>query len=412
MISNFLFLKSVMSIGFVLFQDHPNVMKSITDQINKVIKKLDFFEGKGCLAIVCCAPCLICRFGSILRIIDQKIGELGIPRVAEFISSIIEIFCRFFNRKFNFDDLIKVSESIQSMIKAIGTAIKPIFGSRAPDPNRKTKWSPLSIADNIRARTDKFQTKSPIVIRTVDSFAKLFKSIETCESSMEKRIQDQHKKKANQKDEDIHKEESSATRPLLQKDIEREQEETVKEITHTGRFFQHLETIMTYGILAFSNEDEVLTPILDNLDECTRILDKFGKLHIIYKLLCGKNYLSKMKQCMSNIIHLLEKSNLKINSPQQFLAEVQKTYPNLLAMIFDLSFDGQKPFAGLPVEAQKAINTVINNINKIGSGAGIDLGNEAGQLINNISDGKVPAQAQQIIGGAVNDIGKRFGFKF
>ena len=41
-----------------------------------------------------------------------------------------------------------------------------------------------------------------------------------------------------------------------------------------GHFFQHLETILTYGILLFSNEDAVLNPLLDEVDECTRILAK------------------------------------------------------------------------------------------------------------------------------------------
>lgn len=87
-----------MSIAFVVFHDHPDAVKLITEQVNKAINEIQNFGTQGCIAITCFAAAVLSRFNSILGAMDDLIGRFGIVKVAEFIASIIEVslyFCFF-----------------------------------------------------------------------------------------------------------------------------------------------------------------------------------------------------------------------------------------------------------------------------------------------------------------------------
>ena len=98
---------------------------------------------------------------------------------------------------------------------------------------------------------------------------------------------------------------------------------------------QNIELILTYGILILKNEDDVLKPLSDYIDECTKILEKYSSLHPLYKLVCGSNYLSKLREFINKIVNLLKNSSLKLNSPQEFLQEIKQRYPELLRFLAD-----------------------------------------------------------------------------
>jgi len=98
---------------------------------------------------------------------------------------------------------------------------------------------------------------------------------------------------------------------------------------------QNIELILTYGILALKNEDEVLQPLSNYVDECTQVLEKYSQLHPLYKIICGANYLSKLRVFINKIVDLLKNSNLKLNSPEEFLVEIKERYPELLRMLAD-----------------------------------------------------------------------------
>jgi hypothetical protein len=110
---------------------------------------------------------------------------------------------------------------------------------------------------------------------------------------------------------------------------------TVKEIGIIGQMMQNIELILTYGILALKNEDDVLQPLSNYVDECTQILEKYSQLHPLYKLICGSNYLSKLRVFINKIVDLLKNSKLKLNSPEEFLKEIKERYPELLRMLAD-----------------------------------------------------------------------------
>lgn len=98
---------------------------------------------------------------------------------------------------------------------------------------------------------------------------------------------------------------------------------------------QNIELILTYGILVLKNEDDVLKPLSDHVDECTQIVEKYSQLHPLYKVICGSNYLSKLRVFVNKIVDLLKNSKLKLNSPEEFLKEIKDRYPELLRMLAD-----------------------------------------------------------------------------
>lgn len=126
-----------------------------------------------------------------------------------------------------------------------------------------------------------------------------------------------------------------------------------------GQFFQQLETVLSYGVLIFSNQVAVLNPVLDQIDEVSNILEKYMNLHILYKILCGPSYLSKLQNNLKKILNLFENSDLKMNSPQDFLNEVKDKYPDLLKLICETMGDDLK----------QKLDSLPNNINNAFNGA-------------------------------------------
>lgn len=98
---------------------------------------------------------------------------------------------------------------------------------------------------------------------------------------------------------------------------------------------QNIELILTYGILVLKNEDDVLKPLSENVDGCTEIVEKYSQLHPLYKVICGSNYLSKLRVFINKIVDLLKNSKLKLNSPEEFLLEIKQRYPDLLRLLAD-----------------------------------------------------------------------------
>lgn len=279
---------------------------------------------------------MLSRFNQILTEIDRILGELGIVKVVQFVISVIEVFCKFFD--FNLLDSNKISvisKTIQDMIGGVSNAFSAVFGNHVPQFKRNKKWGLLAITDQIKTQTSKFENHSAIVERTCSSFEKFFGHVE--------RI-DNH----------------SQTKPLLCQS-EGDAGSVLDQVNIVGEFFQQLEVILSYGVLIFSNEEKVLNPILDQVDEGSKILDKYFNLHIVYKILLGANYLSQLKGLIKKIFALLETSNLKINSPEDFVNEVKDRYPNLLYLICEkLTDDLKNKLNVLPAPISNALDGAVN----------------------------------------------------
>lgn len=140
---------------------------------------------------------------------------------------------------------------------------------------------------------------------------------------------------------------------------------TVKEIGLIGRMMQNIELILTYGILVLKNEDDVLEPLSSHIDDCTKILDKYSQLHPLYKVVCGSNYLSKLRVFVNKIVDLLKNSSLKLNSPEEFLNEIKQRYPDLLRFLADdlIQETFKKHIADkLPDGVENLLDNAVNSI--------------------------------------------------
>jgi hypothetical protein len=333
-----------MSIAFVAFQEHPDTLKSIDDELKSAVAKVEGHGTEGCLAVVCFAAALSSQFNRILANIDKLLGDMGIVGVAEFVAHIIEVFCRFFDIDMHdFQNFTAISQTIQELINKISSALKSVFGDGVPRNQRTKKWGPLDLTERIKTKLSKFESQAPIVKRTLDSFGKLYKAIEKIDDDFEIQLNQVNQVRSasgHDADADTRRFDDTDTNIELQPLCNAQRSANAEanfvnheEIKTIGKLFQNLETIISYGILAFSNENDLLEPLLDHVDESTRILEKFFGLHPLFKLLCGKNYLSKLKAIFKKIVQLLENSKLKFNSPKEFLKEFNKNYPNLLYLI-------------------------------------------------------------------------------
>jgi hypothetical protein len=358
--------ESVMSITFIVFKNYPDAMKSINESLNEAIAKIENHSHAGCFTLAFCTIAFVSNFNRIIGLIDSAIGKMGIPKIAQHFLHLIDIFCKFCNIDLSDTQRIaSLSESIQEIIKNISGKLKSLFGdSIIPGSERKSKWGPLAITERIRSKLSKFETQSFIVDRTVKSFESFFRAVE----SIDDNLQDLKAKTAQQQtarsSDDIT--EMDNLQPNENKNLAIEiltrHESGFDQIKETARFFQHVETILSYGVLIFKNEDEILNPLLDYVDEGTKILEKYAELHPLYKILLGKNYLSNLKVIVKNIMDLIKNSKLLVNSPNEFLYELKAKYPNLIYLLCEsyLNNELKNKLKFLPDSIENALNSQLN----------------------------------------------------
>ena len=305
-----------MSIAFVVLQDHPDTLKSLTGKIKDAIGHIEGYNSNGCVAMACFGAAILSRFNKILGAVDEKLGQLGIISIAEFFMNILEVFCKFFNiDTADFQSFTQIGETITQMIGGLTSSFYSIFGDSIPKSDRAAKYSPLGITQKIKSKLSKFENESPIVGRTVTSFESFYDTIQRVdddfeslqkhtEEKLDKQQQQQHRSANSNKNEGDDEDTRKVDSNQLLASITTKQTSALDELNNAGSFFKNLEAILSYGILLFKNEDEILNPLLDNVDECTKILKKFIGLHPLYKILCGVNYLSKLKVYMKKIFSI------------------------------------------------------------------------------------------------------------
>lgn len=110
------------------------------------------------------------------------------------------------------------------------------------------------------------------------------------------------------------------------------------EVEKIARSIQKLETIISVLILAFKTEEIIIYPLIGHLDECTRIIEKYIRLNVVYKLVYGCNFLSKLKTVYARIENLIDSSRSELNSNGELLDEFRRTFPHLVYAMFDSFF--------------------------------------------------------------------------
>jgi vacuolar-type H+-ATPase subunit H len=411
-----------MSIAFVVFHEYPDTMRAITDHVNTAIKQIDIFDCKKkgrtcmtCAALLCCIPCILSRFGTILALIDKLIGDFGIVHVAEFIANIAEVFCKHVSINLVLDIITQGYNTTRDVVGSLANVLRPLISHihHLPGMDRKSKWAPLDIANTIRDNVAKFEDKSSVVQRTVNSFEAVFKAVEAVEGSFE-RLMTKHKSQSAVEE----------TSLIAASDIMSEQVAMANQVSHVGGVLQLVETIVTYGILSLSDEQHTLDKLLDDVDEVCRVLNKFVKLHVVYKVICGVKYLSKLSIHAQSIVNLLQHSGLRLDSPGRFVDVLKRSYLNLIFTLFE-SVVGDKiqvindildAPAHLQHEAERLANEAREQAGREVERAAREAHERAeyeAQRIANEARQRAEHEAQRIANearNALNNVGRRFGF--
>ncbi|CAF1098298.1 unnamed protein product [Rotaria sordida] len=338
--------ESVSGLACVIFAEHPHILKVIENQLNEARETITEHGNMGIIGLLCCGSgMLLARFNTFLRIIDEKLGELGVGRILDFLGQIIDVFCKFFHIDMaNIKDLQNIAETVRSLIDQVGQQLSSLFGRLAVTGDKRSsdeRFAPLEMTTKIHRKISKFGTKAPVVEKALTSFEHFYQAANKLDDNL---IQKHGQQLATQADAIANSDEPALTSSnnnttdidLTRTDaIQVAASNTVKEIGIIGKMMQNIELILTYGILALKNEDDVLQPLSNHIDECTQILEKYSQLHPLYKIICGSNYLSKLRVFINKIVDLLKNSKLKLNSPEEFLQELKQRYPELLRMLAD-----------------------------------------------------------------------------
>lgn len=107
------------------------------------------------------------------------------------------------------------------------------------------------------------------------------------------------------------------------------------EVEKMARSIQKLETVTSVLIGAFMSEENIIYPLIGHLDECTRIIEKYIRLNVVYKLVYGCNFLSKLKIVYARIDNLMGTSRIDLKSNVELTAEFKRVYPELVYLLFD-----------------------------------------------------------------------------
>ena len=254
-----------------------------------------------------------------MKFIEIKLAHLGLASIVEQFNKACEIFSRLYIvDEYLYKNMQSIGEAISQNVLALSVTHIPTYGNAIPSTKRKSKNISLEMSQRIYAKLKAFEPGSLIVGRTMVCFRNFHQAVEAAENHLlNMRAKDITKVQANKHPAEIASKNAMAHR----------------QIDSMATFFGDLEFILAYGILIFREEEHILTPVLDRMDECTRIISNYVTLHPLFKVLCGENYLSSNKVTMLAIVRLLEESKLNLRYPSEYIAEVSHVYATLLSMV-------------------------------------------------------------------------------
>lgn len=376
-----------MSLAFVVFQEKPEVLREIDKELSKaesLIQELD----KSCYSILLSVSnnSVYKKLDLILETIDSRIGELSLVRVSDFIVDTIEVFCPYSYIDLNQDDKItRAFELIEKTNRKISSKLKEILPEYSDLNQRKQKWGLLEITQNIQSKSDEFEVRAPVVRKLIASFDRYYNSmtrlsesfdmiskknlkpIEAPKPLAEKRktqrysvlnsIVNKIRLSTVDKNKALHnlaekypKPAPPGTNPLL------------AEVETVGGLFQKLETVLCYLVLFFKDEEDILYPLSGHVDECTRIIEKYCNLNIVYKITYGANFLNKIKVVLRRIFALFELSKLNINSPRDIIVEFKRRYSDLIFILFDSSLNQKNNTETIDQIINEVLDSVLEKL--------------------------------------------------
>jgi hypothetical protein len=129
-------------LAFVIFQEKPDILESINDQLEKASNIASKYSKTYYSRIISTMSTPIsAEFNKILAIIDRKIGDFNLVKLAEHVANIIEVFCKFVyvdikgaKRLFYF------ANSIQGIVTKVEKSMKKLNPKVEVVSERKKQW--------------------------------------------------------------------------------------------------------------------------------------------------------------------------------------------------------------------------------------------------------------------------------
>ena len=150
------------------------------------------------------------------------------------------------------------------------------------------------------------------------------------------------------------------TMPKLEPSFKYQNTKAFEEIEAMGALFQKVEIILSYLIILFKNEEDLLYPLAGHLEECTRIIEMYCSMHFVYKVYYGKNYLNKLKIVAKSVLELVfEREHFKFKTATEVIEEIRKYFPDLAVLMLQSYLN---KLSLVPDSLVRVINEVLDQL--------------------------------------------------
>lgn len=376
--------------AFEVFQERPNTIRLINENLQNCIDLIH----KASNFSYCPYPAFLIlvnlscfgqnkKFKDILEVMDRKIGEFGLHKINEYIKNINEVLYNYSRIDLRSSEkLIVLAEYLYRLAEEFNTRLNNSEISESIKRNKK--WSVLNISQRILLNVDLFETRSLVIRKLILTFQRFFVSIELFEYEFDdlyyrlkniKNLGSQIKEMLeidNMKisdSESIHKGPSRDNKNFdrlnsianekkfeiedllnkLNKNNKSQEGDDLMDfnsarftrayIDSMGALFKKFEIILIFLLMQYKDKEDFIYPIAGHIDECSRIIEKYCSLNIIFKITFGNNYLNKLRIVVIRILDMFEASKFKLENNSEINKIFKEKYSQLLNLMYkSLSF--------------------------------------------------------------------------
>lgn len=323
-------LKVTISLAFVIFQEKPNILNSINEQIKKAQNLIQSLTKRNFLLNAKIFDSyLFYEFDELLGLIDNNIGQFNLERVVDFVLNIIEVLCKYVQVDLKQMDKFILIDLVNNCAIFFNKEFKKssYHQSKFDLTRRDKKWSLLKFTQLVYINIELFDGSRNVIERLITSFKRLYNSLDDFEKHFKSTLEQINLLKKLPK---LIKFENEKAVVIPQKNefildsirktsyfnefdnVNLQGSGIYQLIESVGKTLQKIEGFLIYSIIFTKNQEDILYPLSGHLDECSRILEKFCNLHILFKLANGDSFLKKLNIIVKRIIDLLESSNSKL----------------------------------------------------------------------------------------------------
>ena len=325
-------------------------------EIDKILKDLESLSGDyntNCIRIFerLANRGIYRKIDEQTLLLNSRFGEYDLFMISDHIKDLGEFMCKYkiiTLKETNF--LSDISEIITETAILIHDKIDEI------DPNydqlltkRNSKSNLLTLTKRINKNLQKFGKKETVIRKIYFSFEQVNKSLAKVKEDLDNLSQQKQTDEINFKKASISWIENAK-----------------KDLNFTQNFIEDLETIIFFLIFYFENQESILYPLSHHLNETSRMLEKYLKYHVAFRITYGSNYLNQIKSIVNQITKLFEDDLAEIRSHTFVLNELRRRYLDLVFLEEIESFNSRlikqddKTQPKLMLDVQQEINVIFN----------------------------------------------------